>query len=668
MTGGSFCTLKKVSIYAIPSIISSIFLFLFFLIGLARGREKRENLLLSFVCLIGFLLNTDKTILSFLEDERLALTVSRIDHIFLVFIAPLYLHFTVSLTGREKFAPLYRILYVLSAFLLPFTQTDYYLTQVRRYYFGFFAQAGPIFFVFGFLSATSILISIWILIESVKHEMSPIKRTRVKYILLSMGISAIINHLDVLPMLGYEMYPLGNFVFLPMSLIVYAIYKDDIMEWRVFLSKGLSFILHLLLSLSIFFSIFASIYILFGPELKETIVSLLSFICTFVISFFLRDRLDEAVKNFTLKELREKRRLLRNLSLEMMRLSSVEDLKDLVSGKLKEIFQLSKCELRGGESTKRDQFGFFEDRDPEFKEGFRTFFSIPSKFEPHLLLLGERKDMSLYTDEEIELMALIADNLALALDNAEIYRRLKEFSENLEAMVEERTKALIKSESLAAIGRLAAGVAHELNNPLASVKSTIEYLCDHLDKAPHLSEDLEFCLSEIRRAESIVRSLLFSARQKDERKTETDLKRAVEDALRVLQNEIKKRDVSIVKEFLTEDATILGIHSRICQVFINLIKNALDAIGEKKGEIRIVILREGEKLKLLIEDNGCGMGDEELKNLFRPFFTTKEQGMGLGLYIVREIVSEHMGEIEVESRRGEGSKFTITFPAYRQQS
>ena len=155
--------------------------------------------------------------------------------------------------------------------------------------------------------------------------------------------------------------------------------------------------------------------------------------------------------------------------------------------------------------------------------------------------------MSLYTGEETEILMMLANNVALAFDNADAYTKLQDFSLSLEQLVDERTKALIQSESLAAVGRLAAGVAHELNNPLASVMSTLEYQIDHLKENDELRDDLAFSLSELRRARDIVKSLLDASRQREETKELVDIHTPIEDALKVLYNQYKNKKITIIR-------------------------------------------------------------------------------------------------------------------------
>jgi len=200
----------------------------------------------------------------------------------------------------------------------------------------------------------------------------------------------------------------------------------------------------------------------------------------------------------------------------------------------------------------------------------------------------------------------------------------------LEKLVDERTKALIQSESLAAVGRFAAGVAHELNNPIASVMSTLEYYRDHEMGNKQLSEDLAFSLSELKRAKEIVKSLLDASRQKEETKTLLNIHSPIEDALKILYNQYKSKRIAIIKNFNARHSLLMGNAPRLCQVFINFVKNAIDAIGEKEGHITIETLNhelsssegsQGEEdrhIVCTITDDGEGIDKSTVKDIFNP--------------------------------------------------
>ncbi|HPP06164.1 MAG TPA: ATP-binding protein [Syntrophorhabdaceae bacterium] len=496
------------------------------------------------------------------------------------------------------------------------------------------------------------------------------KKTRIKYILLSFGLAAFVNHFDVIIMNGYELYPLGNFVFIPMSLFGYAVYKHDIMEWRIFLNKGLVFFILFFISMGFFIGASSVLERLFFYPIKSGTPYIIAMVLTFLVIHFFKEKIQQFLTNVFQERLLKIRASIKDLSFEIMQLHNIQDIKDTIIKRLTEAFLLERCDIKmvpnlyGLESV-----SVIAENDPLWQEGYRLFIPIHSKAHPGYILLGQRGDGGLYAKEDMEILSMLANHVGLALDNAEAYRKIQDFSASLEKLVEERTKALIQAESLAAVGRLAAGVAHELNNPIASVMSTLEYYIDHIKEDKEMHEDLVFSLNELKRARDIVRSLLDASRQKEETKVLVDIHNPIEDALRILYNQYKNKRIRIEKVFNAEPSIIMGIPSRLCQVFINLIKNAIDAIGDNEGVITIETSNINHRfIKCSVKDNGEGIESRFIKDIFKPFFTTKPQGkgIGLGLFIVYEIVKEHNGTIEVESEKQKGSTFILKFPLTNQ--
>jgi two-component system NtrC family sensor kinase len=569
----------------------------------------------------------------------------------------------VLTTGYKKWMPLVKIFYVIAILLVPLAQHPLYLTHMRKFYFGYFAISGPFFLIFGFFSTASLFMSLYLLVKNLKETKISIHRTRIKYILLSFGLAAFVNHFDVIIMNGYEIYPMGNFVFLPMCLLGYAISKHDVMEWKIFLNKGLTFVTLLLISTGFYIGLEVLLKNIFDDFMDIDLIYIASMVLTFILIYVSKDKIQDLLVQFLQQKFIRNRKAVKDLSFEILTLRNIEHINNVIIESLKKMFGLDKCNIKPIPKTDEfETYSFIRETDPLWKLGFRLSIPVLSKSQPSSLLLGEKDDMSLYTSEEIEIISILANHIALAFDNAVAYKKIHDFSESLERLVDERTKALIQSESLAAVGRLAAGVAHELNNPIASVMSTLEFHIDHLEQKGELYEDLEFSLKELKRAKDIVKSLLDSARQKDEAKEIIDIHNPIEDALRILYGQYKTKKISIIKDFNAGDSIIKGSQARLCQVFINIIKNAIDAIGEKSGTISIKTYNTDDKRIICkIADDGDGIEKHLIKDILKPFFTTKQtgKGIGLGLYIVHEIIKDHGGIIEIKSEKGKGTVFSI---------
>jgi two-component system NtrC family sensor kinase len=224
---------------------------------------------------------------------------------------------------------------------------------------------------------------------------------------------------------------------------------------------------------------------------------------------------------------------------------------------------------------------------------------------------------------------------------------------------------LIESEKLAGIGEFVAGVAHELNNPLTSVMGFAELL-QQAEMAEPQRRLLDMIAKSAKRCTKIVQSLLsFARRHAPERKV-VSVNEIVESAVEILQYQMRTSNIEVVSQLDPRlPATMVDPH-QMQQVFLNIVNNARQAMegGEKGGSLRITTLTAGERVRIVFQDSGPGIGEENLKKIFNPFFTTKEvgKGTGLGLSLCYGIVTEHGGSIAAQSKPGLGATFTIELP------
>ncbi len=235
-----------------------------------------------------------------------------------------------------------------------------------------------------------------------------------------------------------------------------------------------------------------------------------------------------------------------------------------------------------------------------------------------------------------------------------------------------------QAEKMATVGVLAAGVAHEINNPLTGISGFAEGLRRRLprlrlqadkDLVDDFEEYIGVIMKECKRCQDIVQNLLTFGRQSLSAFTPLDLNALALDTLRLLRSHLKQRPADLIA--LDLDASlpeVEGDASHLKQVILNLLTNALDATGEK-GRVVIRTLKEPDGfIGLKVEDSGCGIPTENMDKLFEPFFTTKPvgKGVGIGLSTCYNIVQKHGGEIVVTSRDGEGSVFHVRLPVRRQ--
>ena len=273
------------------------------------------------------------------------------------------------------------------------------------------------------------------------------------------------------------------------------------------------------------------------------------------------------------------------------------------------------------------------------------------------------------TKEVLESVMVFAQQAGLAIHNAFMYQGLKTFSQQMEEKIQKTTAdlrkteaQLIRSEKLAALGQLAAGIAHEIRNPLTSINILIHSMTDNLpDESVH-REDLKVIEEEINRINEIVDQFLRFAKPAPPLLKKAEVLPIFEETLQLLRLQIEKQRITIQKEFQTLAPALMD-SEQMKQAILNLLLNAVQAMPKGGHLILKGQISENDRLiKLSVQDSGVGISDEEMGKLFDPFFSTKEGGIGLGLSIAHRIIDQHHGKIEVESAPGKGTLFTLWLP------
>jgi two-component system sensor histidine kinase AtoS len=224
------------------------------------------------------------------------------------------------------------------------------------------------------------------------------------------------------------------------------------------------------------------------------------------------------------------------------------------------------------------------------------------------------------------------------------------------------TDQLIRADRLAAMGELTAGVAHEVRNPLGVIRASVQLLEDAEYDAVRTHDAAEVIKQEIDRLDRVIKALLDFGRPSKPTLVRTDLNEVLEDVVLFTNRFAKQSDVRIEKELAEGLPPVNGDPDQLKQVFLNLVTNAVQAMGEVGGIIAIETRANGDYVEVAVMDNGPGIAAVDLPKVFDPFFTKRAEGTGLGLTIVHRIIDEHEGHIEVVSNPG-GTMFVVTLPA-----
>ena len=311
------------------------------------------------------------------------------------------------------------------------------------------------------------------------------------------------------------------------------------------------------------------------------------------------------------------------------------------------------------------------DVDLLIEEGFQSTVYIPltTKGASLGVMCVSALNPNTFSSEFVEFLTVIGNHIGVAVDNANMHKNIKEAYQDLKEVQEQ----IVWTEKLASLGKLAATIAHEINNPLAGVLNYIRLIIKQLsrnnfshEKLEDISRYLKIMESETARCGDIVKDLLAFARRTKITMESNNIEDIINKTLNLISHELEMKELQVRKNIAPNLPKVKCDFKQIQQVLLNLLYNASEAMPS--GGTLTITANKADGAKALIEvaisDTGCGISEKDMENIFEPFFTTKEEGkgVGLGLSVVYGIIARHNGTIAVESEPGKGSTFTIRLP------
>jgi signal transduction histidine kinase len=324
-------------------------------------------------------------------------------------------------------------------------------------------------------------------------------------------------------------------------------------------------------------------------------------------------------------------------------------------------------EQRSFNITRPDEEHFVSEELSE-KLGLSAFASVPllaSGKVVGVVVVDNYFNKKPITDEDIRFLTMFANQAGLAIENSLLYSDVNEAHLELK----ETHERLLHSEKLAALGEMAANVAHEIRNPLTSLGGFARRLHKKLEGHPE-RKYAEIMVKEVDRLERLLTDVLILSRKSEAPFESEDINRIVESTILQLAEELRLKRIGVVKGMAESLPRILCDPQQMKQVFINLMTNAIQAMREGGALTVSTYLIPEEKppcVGIAIADTGGGIPEKTFPNIFNPFFTTKDAGTGLGLSISHSIVTNHHGEIEVINRPGEGATFIVKLPIIHEE-
>jgi signal transduction histidine kinase len=244
----------------------------------------------------------------------------------------------------------------------------------------------------------------------------------------------------------------------------------------------------------------------------------------------------------------------------------------------------------------------------------------------------------------------------LAVSFNKMSTELKELVDAIKSAQEK----LVRTEKLYAVGEFSAGVAHEIRNPLTSIKLLVQTIRN--TGRSFSGNDIDVIDKEINRINRIIRSFLAFAKPEKIEKRDVNIKEVLDDVLTITKPKMRQSGIQLIQKLPMATPIIYGNYDALKQVFLNLILNAMQAIDGDGGTIEVEAFADEKSLSVMIRDSGSGISEMDQKKIFDPFFTTKKEGTGMGLALTHNIIDEHSGRIDIESLPGKGTTIKVELP------
>lgn len=291
----------------------------------------------------------------------------------------------------------------------------------------------------------------------------------------------------------------------------------------------------------------------------------------------------------------------------------------------------------------------------KWDENIHMMLDVPMAIQDKLrgllrIYLTDKRDFS---EDELDFIVTLAEQCACIIERVRL-------TENQQAHI---THLATHMEKLSSLGRMAAGIAHEINNPLGGILLFSSNMSKKVDPGSYLDKGLKIIIRETQRCKTIIQGLLEFSRDQKPKKSPVNINTIILTSLGVVGNEFLLRRVTVEKNLASDIPETLLDKNQIEQVLINLFLNAVHAVDEH-GTVRIKSAVDPKKkcIRIEIADDGCGIPADKVKKIFEPFYTTRSEGTGLGLAVSYGIIENHQGSIRVFSELGVGSRFVIEFP------
>lgn len=646
------------------------------------------------------------------ESRDLALFLVRFLMAGAIMIPIFYFHHTLTVLNRvAEHRSLLRTGYVLSGLFFLFNFTPLFVADVEpQMSFRYWPNPGPAFHVYLVWFTVCILYATYLMAVAYRNAKG-LQRNHYLYLMTGacLGYAGIATNFPL--WYGIEILPIGTILVTAYTAIMaYAIIQYRLLDFSVIVQKGLLYLLLL-------FTLAAMPSILLGPAQRLyfgeisypfSILLFSLFVLIAIGGYRLREKAEVAIARTLFRQRYDRYETLSAFSKSLVTILDLRSLTDeivrtlvqVMDIRMASLFLLNKensvYALSSCYGLNRDKLGSVQlatdDALPYQLACFKSALvreeleqagkhdatrplvdtlqvmesevCIPMINKDRLIgfcSLGPRANHETYSGVDLNLLTTLAQNAAIALDNAMLYEDLK------------RSQTLMRrTDRLRSLETIAGGFAHEIRNPMTSIKTFIQLAPERKDDPEFISEFSKVVNDDVDRIERLIQEILDYARYMEPRLTEEDLNEIVSSCLYFVAVKADSMSIALEKDLANDLPRMMLDRQQIKQVLLNLLLNAMDAMVETGGRLtvrthRLIKPSGDEWVQIEVADTGSGISEANLEHIFDPFYTTKHQsgeheGTGLGLTIVHQIVQEHRGSIQVESAVGSGATFSVNLP------
>lgn len=685
------------SLYSIPPLIVSIFTITVGLLVLIRGKKLIYALttFAVFLWLIGY------AIVYSITDYNRALLFARILYIGVVFIPAFSYHFTTTFLNLKARKTVVRFNYFLSCIFALLTHSDYFISGLYKYYWGYQTRVGllhNLFLIYFAITMGSVIILLYTYYRQKKKESLFLEATRIRYVLISFFVSTFAGA-DFLPNYGLQLYPLGFLcIFFHAIATTYAILRHHLMDINVALTRAGIFIVVYTIVLGVPLGLTGWgkhwLHELFGAGWYWAPIILSILLAT--SGPFLYIFLQRRAENLLLKERRRYQEILNNLSKSMIDIRDIEKLFTAITSTITEAvkikftviyliqdeyksLQLKSCYPQEAKSrfqelipldnplidilNQRKKLLVSEEIGHQDKINFDSGLVIPCFGKEGLIgliILGVKQNNQMYTNDDLLVFENLSYNTSLAIENCQFWKEIEEH----------QRQSRIKEMDL-----FSYSLAHEIDNPMTAIRRAAEFLRNFLLKELNLPEEKRKeiediatkIISEQERVSGMVKAVEEFGKPTVGEFGPLRLEDVLKSYLELYLPQFKYHGISFTKEIPEKIPYLQGSKQELMQVLVNFSNNSIHALlGNKEKRITLKIEIPNEDLiRVIFKDNGYGISQEKMRSIFAAFTTTKAstEGRGMGLYSVRKIVERHHGKVWAESEgKGKGATFIIELP------